>query len=338
MDLTNGADPGSRDGPLHRSIGVTVRAVRKEKREVDFVASTDCIDSYDEIVEQSWDLKRFQSNPVILFGHKSRELPIGRATRCEVVNGALECTIRFASAEANPLAEQVMRLVEEQCLNAVSVGFYPRTVKWEKRDDREVLVLSDNELHEISVVSIPANPEALAKMKAKAVAEAKATATQRAAMAQENGMTLEEQLKAEKDLRIAREVECRAAETKALELAKSNEALSLQAKTLTEQRDAATVRADAAEGSLVELEVDALVGVKITPAQKPEFLKMAKLDKSVFASVVAGLPATGVLAKLGEQSVLPKEAAPLENGVAKDAAGDAGNELNAEVKRLAKGA
>lgn len=329
------------DGIVSRSLGMSVRAVRKKEREVDFIASTEAVDSYDEIVEQSWQLDRFKGNPVILFAHKSRELPIGRATRCEVVKGALECTIRFASAEANPVAEQVWRLVEEECLNAVSVGFYPRTVRHEKRDGKDVYVLADNELHEISVVPVPANPEALAKMKAKARAEARTQQQSGDTPRKEDAemMTPEEQAQFNKAKEQADTFGTahRAAEVKVVELTKSNEALSLQAKTLTEQRDAAAARAEKAEGDVLEKEVDALVGVKITPAQKPDFLKMAKLDRTLFDNMVKGLPATGVTAQLGAQSVLPTEKAPLEN-VATKAADDTGADVVAEATRLGNGA
>ena len=147
-----------------RSIPLLVRSY--EKRSATFVASTDAIDSYGEIVEQVWDLARYRANPIVLYGHQSRELPIGMCTAVGVSGGKLECTIQFATANQNPVAERVWQLVQAQILRAVSVGFAPRTVRRETRDGKEVTVLSDNELHEISVVTIPANPEALAKMKA----------------------------------------------------------------------------------------------------------------------------------------------------------------------------
>ncbi|NOU33328.1 MAG: hypothetical protein HOO96_35980 [Polyangiaceae bacterium] len=133
------------------------------------MASTAAVDSYGEIVEQVWKLERYMANPVVLFGHQSRELPIGRSTFVGVRGGQLECTVRFASPEANPKAEQVWQLVKEDVLRAVSVGFMPGSVRYEKRGGEDVAVLSDNELHEISIVPIPANPEALAKMRAKGI-------------------------------------------------------------------------------------------------------------------------------------------------------------------------
>ncbi len=159
---------------LSRAFGL--KTLNDEERTVDFIASTDALDSYEEVVEQDWNLKRFKKNPVVLFGHQSRDLPVGSCTRCEVVKAGdkmqLECTVKFADAAANPMAEQVWQSVKQGTLRAVSVGFTPGDVRFEKRDGKGVYVLSKNELHEISVVPIPANPEALAKMRSKARAAA----------------------------------------------------------------------------------------------------------------------------------------------------------------------
>src|SRR6187399_388856 len=142
---------------------VTLRSIRRESREVDFVFSTDAIDAYGERVKQNWRLERFLANPVILFAHCSRELPIGKGRNVGVLDGKLQGTVVFASEKANPLAEQVFQSICEGTLNAGSVGFISHSYRWEKENDEELLVLDDNELLEFSVTPIPANPEALAK-------------------------------------------------------------------------------------------------------------------------------------------------------------------------------
>lgn len=150
-----------------RSISLTVRSFDAAARSVDCVASSDAIDSYGEIVDQgSWNLARFLANPVVLFAHDSRALPIGRASDVRVEGGKLRARIHFATAAANPVAEQVFQLVKEGALSAVSVGFVPGAVRTEMRDGREIEVLSECELHELSVVPIPANPEAVMRARA----------------------------------------------------------------------------------------------------------------------------------------------------------------------------
>lgn len=151
-----------------QALAARVRAGSEEERVCDVIASTAAEDSYGEIVEQSWRLERYLANPVVLFAHESDELPIGTAENVRVEDGALRARLRFASAEASPRAEWVWRSLREGTLRGVSVGFVPHGVRFEKRGDRDVMVLSDNELLEISVTPIPANPEALAQLRARA--------------------------------------------------------------------------------------------------------------------------------------------------------------------------
>lgn len=268
------------------------------KREVSFVASTDALDSYEEIVEQDWDLERFKSNPIVLYGHQSRELPIGKATRVEVVsvNGRrqLETTIEFVSEKANPKAEQVWQLIKEGVLKAVSVGFLPRNARYEKRDGREVFVLGSPELHEVSVVPIPANPEALAKMKAKALAAAGNDNQPAPAAATEKTMkTIEEYAAALAKSGAELELAQKSVGESNKEIASLKTALSTfesSVKSLTTDRDAWKDRAEKAESVVVDGEVEALVGVKITTAQKGEFLELRKSNPELFKRMVAALP------------------------------------------------
>jgi len=274
-----------------------VRALKTESRTADFVASTDAVDSWGEIVEQKWILDRFMQNPVILYGHASRDLPIGIATRCEVVKQAdgrqaLECTVRFATAEMNPLAEQVWQMVQAKILRAVSVGFNPRTMRREVRNGEELMVLSDNELHEISVVAIPANPEALAKQRAKA-RQAGASASG-AANVKEKTMDLEEMKRA-----LAEEKATRAAEKNVAEKAITDErkaladervksaALETQNKALAEERDTLKARALAAEEKALDVEIDALIGKKLTAAEAPTMKELAKTHRKLFDDLIA---------------------------------------------------
>ncbi len=291
--------------------GLYLRALRPREREADFIASTDAVDSYDEVVEQSWDLERYLKNPVVLFGHQSRELPIGRCTRVGVVDGRLECTIQFATEEMNPKAEQVWRMVQEKMLVAVSVGFMPRTIRHEMRDGKEVYVLADNELHEISVVPVPANPEALAKMKAKARAAADNTQSKetsmeldklKAALDEERTAraTADQKVAAlESDIkRAAEELAAARAERDAV-LEASNDATANAAKA-TEERDAARAECDDLRGQLVDKEIEALVGVKILPAERDAMASLAKKDRASFDALVAARPALSLLSQVIE--------------------------------------
>lgn len=153
---------GEQSEMIHRSYGFSVRAMAEEGRSVDVVASSEDIDSWGEIVVQDWDLSRYEKNPVVLYGHNSWGLPIGHASNVRVEKNQLLATLKFVDARANPLAEQVWQGIVQGSLRAVSVGFRCKQAKSQVVGDRTVFVLSGNELLEISVVPIPANPEAVA--------------------------------------------------------------------------------------------------------------------------------------------------------------------------------
>lgn len=142
---------------------LSVTTLDEESRSFEVVASTDALDSHGEVVKQDWKLGRYQANPVVFFGHDSGGLPIGKASDVRVDGGALKARVTLVSEKANPLAEQVMNLIREGALSGISVGFRPGRRSIEKVNGRDVVTLSQNELLELSVVGVPANPEARAK-------------------------------------------------------------------------------------------------------------------------------------------------------------------------------
>lgn len=112
----------------------------------------------DAIVD--WNLERFQANPVILWGHEASELPIGTAEELTFDGKELVARIRFASERANPKAEQIWQAVREGLVRAVSVGFDAEVLTSEERDGATHRTLKGS-LSEISVVSVPADKDAL---------------------------------------------------------------------------------------------------------------------------------------------------------------------------------
>jgi HK97 family phage prohead protease len=148
---------------LHLNYSFETRKASDETRSVDVVASSMAIDSYGEIVLQDWDLARFMRNPVVLYGHNSGDLPIGHASNVRLEDGKLLATLNLVDEKANPMAERVWQGIKQGSLRAVSVGFYTKNKPAALEiDGKAVLALSGNELLEISVVPIPANPEAVA--------------------------------------------------------------------------------------------------------------------------------------------------------------------------------
>lgn len=302
--------------PQSLTRAMTIRAIRENTREVEFVCSNETVDSYGTKLSQAgWDLSRFDLNPVVLFCHRSRDLPVGQATRIAVENGELVATVKIASVEANPLAENVWQSIIERTLRGISVGFDPLEYHFERETptSSEILVFDRMLLIELSIAPLPSNPDALAKLRERAMAD-RATKpaatptsvndTERAAPTNEGqAMSLPatddaaalktkvtELETQNRDLDFkAREATKAAAdhEKRAVDLADKVKVLELQTTRLGEERDAAVTARDIADGKVIASEVDALVGVKISAAERDGFAKLCKQDRALFDQMIA---------------------------------------------------
>lgn len=149
---------------------VNLRMLEEKSRSVEVVASTASLDSHGTVLEQKWDLTRYEANPVVLWAHNSglgqAEPPIGYASDVRVESGQLKAKVTFVDAEASPLAERVWAGVKQKSIRGLSVGFRSRSSRVEQRDGKDIVVLSDNELFEISFVPVPSNSETLAALRA----------------------------------------------------------------------------------------------------------------------------------------------------------------------------
>ncbi len=157
---------------LYSRAAVDPDSLSEEDRSVEVVASTEDIDRHGTIVRANWQLDGFRDNPIVLFAHNSWELPIGTASDVRVTDGKLRAKLTFSTKELSAKADEVWQNVKAKILKGVSVGFFPHTVTLERHEDRDVLVLDDNELFEISMCPVPSNPKALAEMRARAIGAA----------------------------------------------------------------------------------------------------------------------------------------------------------------------
>lgn len=141
------------------------RALAAEgERAIPMVLSTAEINSYGEIVDQaSWRLDRFARNPVALYQHDASSDPIGYWRDVRVEDGELRATLVLYDDATSPEAARVWARYQQGGPIAASVGFDPGREVKEDRDGREVTVLYDSILVEASVVSVPADPGAVAR-------------------------------------------------------------------------------------------------------------------------------------------------------------------------------
>jgi len=132
--------------------------------DLEFVLSDETVDRYgDKVMATGWVLANFRKNAIALFGHDSH-FPIGTWKNVRVEGGKLLGKLEFAAEGTSARIDELRRLVEQGVLRAVSVGFRP--LEDEPMDEKNPYAgrrYTRQELVECSVVSVPANPAALAK-------------------------------------------------------------------------------------------------------------------------------------------------------------------------------
>jgi phage portal protein BeeE len=163
--------PRSNAPPLTRStipIRITPTTAPGSAPILDFISSDETLDRYGEIITAAgWQLDHYRKNPVFQNAHQYGDVlfTLGKALITEVrtIEGrpVLFQRIEFAT-EVNPLARIAFGLYQGGFLNAVSVGFVP--IRWENGTAASAFTRKylAQELLEVSAVSIPANPNALA--------------------------------------------------------------------------------------------------------------------------------------------------------------------------------
>lgn len=151
--------------PFRTHVTEALQAVTEDDREATFIASDSTVDRYGDIVSvDGWDLANFRRNPVFLWMH-SQYQPIGKVKKIGVVDEKLVATVRFFDAGDSKMADDLWKLVKKRHLRAVSVGFTAQEKDIEPiRDENERTTgfrFLKQELLELSLVSVPANPNAL---------------------------------------------------------------------------------------------------------------------------------------------------------------------------------
>jgi len=132
----------------------------ENSRKIDFTISSETEDSYRDVVSaDGWDLERFLKNPVVLWAHQSRELPVGKASNVRPDGTKLKATADFAARDVYEFADNVFKMLKAGFLNATSVGFIPQEWSWDEKRGGYNFIKS--ELFEFSIVPVPANADAL---------------------------------------------------------------------------------------------------------------------------------------------------------------------------------
>lgn len=153
----------------------TVKVEAGDSRKVTFTISTGAVDrDRDTVKVEGWRTDAYRKNPVVLWAHDSRSLPLARAEFIGTTGGQLKATARFAAPGVDydpagwpsdhPSPETVLLMLRGGMLNSTSVGFIPMKSMW--NEERGGFDFHEQELLEFSIVPVPSNPEALVDAKA----------------------------------------------------------------------------------------------------------------------------------------------------------------------------
>jgi HK97 family phage major capsid protein/HK97 family phage prohead protease len=136
-------------------------ALKSVEGGIEYVLSDETVDRYGDVVEaDGWQLANFRKNPVALFGHSQDAPAIGRWENLRIESGKLIGQLKLAARGTSQRIDEIISLIEQGILRAVSVGFKPLE-KPEPMPGGKGLRYTRQELLETSVVNVPANPNAV---------------------------------------------------------------------------------------------------------------------------------------------------------------------------------
>lgn len=120
-----------------------------------YANTTDTDRSGDVIVSTAWQtgVENYLKNPIILAYHDHDD-PIGR-----MVEHRIDAKGLWVKARISPAAEHAYNLIKDGVLTAFSVGFRVKDAVYDSIKD--LFIIKEVELMEISVVSVPCNQESL---------------------------------------------------------------------------------------------------------------------------------------------------------------------------------
>jgi HK97 family phage prohead protease len=133
----------------------------------EYVLSDETIDRMGDIIEaDGWDFTNFKKNPIALGFHRP-DFPIGKWANLHITKDKeLRGKLELAPKGTSPRLDEVRALVEAGILKAVSVGFKPiDSMPINPKDPWSGSRFMKQELVECSLVSVPANANAIAVAK-----------------------------------------------------------------------------------------------------------------------------------------------------------------------------
>jgi HK97 family phage prohead protease len=142
--------------PIHIESNMHIKGIDEDDSIiVEGYANTTSKDRVGDVVlEEAWTkggLDNYLKNPIILAYHKYDQ-PIGSMVEYGINNKGLHIAAKITKSAGN-----VYDLIKSEVLKTFSIGFMVKDADYDTTTD--IFVIKDLELHEISVVSVPANAD-----------------------------------------------------------------------------------------------------------------------------------------------------------------------------------
>lgn len=148
------------------------QTANEDSMTVDAVMTTAKKDRDGDIVEPGGlDFTSYLTNPVVLWGHNTQSIPIGRAISVRVLGSVVSAKVEFD--KGNELARDVFGSIQRGFLRAWSIGFIPKGIEklpvrrtsgnQDSPTPRQGFRITQAEVVELSAVAIGSNPDALTR-------------------------------------------------------------------------------------------------------------------------------------------------------------------------------
>jgi len=114
-------------------------------------------------------VKRFRENPKLAPSLRlNHSFPIGRLETLEIQSDGV--WVEASIAKGFDEADKARRMVKEDVLRFFSIGFIPLETEYEDKDDKEIRIIKNLDLLEVSLVDVPACQEAVFEFDGKSIA------------------------------------------------------------------------------------------------------------------------------------------------------------------------
>ena len=153
-----------------RNAQVRADSINEAERTIDFVISSEAVDTYETVFKSNgWLLDRYETNPIVCFNHNHTDADSVIGTSVVFIeDGLVIGRAKFEAAENNPLAEKIFNKVKNGIIRGASIRaeiLDGRMGLEDLNEDPDVLYFTQQRLVEWSIVSLNSNPDALARNK-----------------------------------------------------------------------------------------------------------------------------------------------------------------------------